>query len=55
MGLTDAQIRAAKKYQNKFDDIKLRVPKGEREMLQQKLLHAIMQKKKSNKIRHNVF
>ena len=23
--------------------------------LQQKLLHAIMQKKKSNKIRHNVF
>ena len=34
MGLTDAQIRATKKYQNKFDDIKLRVPKGEREMLQ---------------------
>ena len=34
MPQSDAQSRATKKYQQKFDDIKLRVPKGERELLQ---------------------
>lgn len=33
MGLTEAQASANKRYQQKFDDIKLRVPKGEREVL----------------------
>lgn len=34
MAQTDAQLRASKKYHDKFDDIKLRVPKGERQILQ---------------------
>ena len=34
MSQTDAQLRATKKYHEKFDDIKLRVPKGERKLLQ---------------------
>ena len=34
MALTDAQLRASKKYHGKLDDIKMRVPKGEREVLQ---------------------
>ena len=34
MPQSDAQSRATKKYHQKFDDIKLRVPKGERELLQ---------------------
>lgn len=34
MAQTDAQLRASKKYHDKFDDIKLRVPKGRREQLQ---------------------
>ena len=34
MALTEAQAAANKKYQQKFDDIKLRVPKGQREVLQ---------------------
>lgn len=28
---TDAQIKAVKKYQEKLDDIKIRVPKGKRQ------------------------
>ena len=35
MPLSDSQNRAAKKYQGKFDDIKLRVPKGDRAKLQE--------------------
>lgn len=34
MSQTDAQLRATKKYHGKFDDIKMRVPKGQREVLQ---------------------
>lgn len=34
MSQTEAQLRASKKYHEKFDDIKLRVPKGQREVLQ---------------------
>ena len=34
MALTEAQAAANKKYHQKFDDIKLRVPKGQREVLQ---------------------
>ena len=34
MPLTEAQATANKKYHQKFDDIKLRVPKGQREVLQ---------------------
>ena len=34
MAQTGAQLRASKKYHDKFDDIKLRVPKGERQILQ---------------------
>lgn len=34
MPQSDAQSRATKKYHQKFDDVKLRVPKGERELLQ---------------------
>ena len=33
MALTEAQATANKKYLQKFDDIKLRVPKGRREQL----------------------
>ena len=34
MAQTDAQARATKKYHDKFDDIKMRVPTGERQVLQ---------------------
>lgn len=34
MALTEAKANANKKYHQKFDDIKLRVPKGQREILQ---------------------
>lgn len=34
MAQTKAQLRAAKKYHNKFDDIKVRVPKGQRQAWQ---------------------
>ena len=34
MAQTEAQLRASQKYHDKFDDIKLRVPKGEREIFQ---------------------
>lgn len=34
MALTESQASANKKYHQKFDDIKLRVPKGQREVLQ---------------------
>ncbi len=33
MGQTEAQARAVEKYHAKFDDIKLRVPLGERQIL----------------------
>ena len=35
MPLTDAQVNAMKKYHNKFDDIKVRVPKGQRQEWQE--------------------
>jgi predicted HicB family RNase H-like nuclease len=35
MPQTEAQARAKKKYHNKFDDIKVRVPKGERQVWQE--------------------
>lgn len=34
MAQTEAQARAKKKYHDKFDDIKVRVPKGERQVWQ---------------------
>ena len=34
MSLTEARASANKRYQQKFDDIKFRVPKGQREILQ---------------------
>ena len=34
MAQTDAQLRASRKYHEKFDDIKVRVPKGERQVWQ---------------------
>lgn len=34
MPTSEKQLRSAKKYHEKFDDIKLRVPKGQREVLQ---------------------
>lgn len=34
MAQTEAQLRASKKYHEKLDDIKIRVPKGERQMWQ---------------------
>ena len=38
MSLTDAQKKANKKYQQeKLDEIKLRVPKGEKERIQAQL------------------
>lgn len=40
MPQTEAQAKATKKYHAQFDDIKLRVPKGERELLRQ---HAASQ------------
>ena len=34
MALSEAKTRANKKYHDKFDDIKVRVPKGERQVWQ---------------------
>ena len=34
MAQTEAQLRASKKYHENFDDIKVRVPKGERKVWQ---------------------
>ena len=34
MAQTEAQLRASKKYHDKLDDIKIRVPKGERQIWQ---------------------
>ena len=34
MAQTEAQLRASKKYHDKFDDIKVRVPRGERQVWQ---------------------
>lgn len=45
MGLTEAQVRAKKKYHDKFDDIKVRVPKGERQVWQD---HAASQDESLN-------
>ena len=35
MAQTEAQLRASKKYHEQFDDIKVRVPKGERKVWQE--------------------
>ena len=40
MSITEARSRANKKYHDKFDDIKVRVPKGERQVWQE---HAASQ------------
>ena len=40
MPITEARNRANKKYHDKFDDIKVRVPKGERQFWQE---HAVSQ------------
>ncbi len=45
MAQSEARLRASKKYHEKFDDIKLRVPKGERQMLQD---HAAVQEESLN-------
>ena len=34
MALTESQAKANKKYHDKFDDIKVRVPKGQRQVWQ---------------------
>lgn len=34
MAVSDSQKRASKKYMQKLDDIKLRVPKGQKEIIQ---------------------
>lgn len=34
MAVSDSQKRASKKYIQKLDDIKLRVPKGQKEIIQ---------------------
>lgn len=33
MGQTEAQLRASKKYRDKFDNILIRVPSGEKEVI----------------------
>ena len=35
MAQSEAQLRASKKYHERFDDIKVRVPKGERKRWQE--------------------
>lgn len=35
MALSEARTNANKRYHDKFDDIKVRVPKGKRELIQQ--------------------
>ena len=46
MALTEARTKANKKYHEKFDDIKVRVPKGERQMWQE---HASTQGESLNR------
>ena len=45
MAQTEAQLRASKKYHDKFDDIKVRVPKGVRQEWQD---HAASQNESLN-------
>lgn len=45
MSQTEAQLRASKKYHDKFDDIKVRVPKGKRQEWQD---HAASQNESLN-------
>lgn len=45
MAQTEARLRASKKYHDKFDDIKVRVPKGERQLWQD---HAASQNESLN-------
>lgn len=45
VSLSKAQAEANKKYHNKFDDIKVRVPKGERQVWQD---HAATQNESLN-------
>lgn len=45
MAQSNAQLRASKKYHDKFDDIKVRVPKGMREAWQN---HAMGQNESLN-------
>lgn len=45
MAQTEAQARAKKKYHEKFDDIKVRVPKGQRQVWQD---HAASQDESLN-------
>lgn len=45
MSQTEAQLRASKKYHDKFDDIKVRVPKGKRQVWQD---HAASQNESLN-------
>lgn len=33
MAQTEAQLRASKKYHQKFDDLRIRVPAGEKEII----------------------
>lgn len=35
MAQTEAQLRASKKYHQKFDDLRIRVPAGEKEIIEQ--------------------
>ena len=34
MAQTEAQLRASKKYHQKFDDLRIRVPAGEKEIIE---------------------
>lgn len=45
MSQTEAQLRASKRYHDKFDDIKVRVPKGKRQEWQD---HAASQNESLN-------
>ena len=35
MAQTEAQLRASRKYHEKFDDLRIRVPAGEKEIIDQ--------------------
>lgn len=35
MAQSEAQLRASKKYHQKFDDLRIRVPRGEKEIIDQ--------------------
>lgn len=45
MAVSDSQKRASKKYIQKLDDIKLRVPKGQKDIIQ---AHAAAQGESTN-------